>query len=71
MSENEIEEIQMYCCLPFSYAVKYGIINIDYDCNSVEIPIRSSLSDNENKELNHVLNEIFFILCIVPGVVSI
>jgi hypothetical protein len=51
MSESVIEEIQMYCCLPFSYAVKYGLIVIDYERNSVEIPIRSSLSDNENKQL--------------------
>lgn len=51
MSESEIEEIQMYCCLPFSYAVKYGLITVDYERNSVEIPIRSSLSDNENKQL--------------------
>jgi hypothetical protein len=51
MSENVNEEILMYCCLPFSYAVKYGLITIDYDHNSVEIPIRSSLSDNENKQL--------------------
>jgi hypothetical protein len=50
-SESESEEFQMYCCLPFSYAVKYGLITIDYDRNSVEIPIRSSLSDNENKQL--------------------
>ena len=51
MSESETEEIQIYCCLHFSYAVKYGFITIDYDRNSVEIPIRSSLSDNENKQL--------------------
>jgi hypothetical protein len=53
-SEIASEEIPMYCCLPFSYAVKYGFITIDYDRNSVEIPItvRSSLlSDNENKQL--------------------
>ena len=49
------EEFQMYCCLPFSYAVKYGIITIDYDRNTVEIPIKSSLSDNENKELRDKL----------------
>lgn len=45
------EEFQMFCCLPFSYAVKYGIINIDYKRNSVEILLRTSLSDNERKEI--------------------
>lgn len=40
----------MYCCLPFSYAVKYGLVTIDYERNSVEIPLRSSLSDDENKD---------------------
>jgi hypothetical protein len=49
MSENE--EIQMYCCLPFSYAVKYGFITIDYKHNSIEILLRTSLSDNERKEI--------------------
>jgi hypothetical protein len=57
MSINENEEIPMYCCLPFSYAVKYGFITIDYERNSVEIPIRSSLSDNENKQLNEKLHK--------------
>jgi hypothetical protein len=31
----------MYCCLTFSYAVKYGFITIDYERNSVEIPLRN------------------------------
>ena len=55
MSESESEEFQMYCCLSFSYAVKYGIITIDYDRSAVEIPIRSSLSENEDKELRDKL----------------
>jgi hypothetical protein len=51
------EEIQMYCCLPFSYAVKYGFISIDYERNSVDIPIRSpsSLSDIERKQITDKL----------------
>jgi hypothetical protein len=58
MSESEIEEeIPMYRCLPFSYAVKYGFIVIDYERNSVEIPIRSPLSDNENKQLMDKLHK--------------
>lgn len=57
MSESEIEEIQMYCCLTFSYAVKYGFITIDYERNSIEIPIRSSLSDIENKQLVEKLHK--------------
>ena len=55
MSENVNEEIPMYCCLPFSYAVKYGLIKIDYYRSTIEIPIKSSLSDNENKELTDKL----------------
>jgi hypothetical protein len=55
--KSESEEFQMYCCLPFSYAVKYGLITIDYDRNWIEIPIRSSLSDNENKELKDRLQK--------------
>jgi hypothetical protein len=51
MSINENEEIEMYCCLPFSHAVKYGLIKIDYERNSEDIPIRSTLSNNENKQL--------------------
>ena len=39
ISENE--ELPMYCCLTFSYAVKYGFITIDYERNSVEIPLRN------------------------------
>jgi hypothetical protein len=79
-SNCETEEIPMYCCLPFSYTVKYGLITIDYDRILIEIPIRSSLSDNENKELKdklqkeHISSYIerdFFILFTVPGVVSI
>jgi hypothetical protein len=50
MSQSEIEEIPMYCCLTFSYAVKYGFITIDYERNSVEIPLRN-LSDNKKQEI--------------------
>jgi hypothetical protein len=48
--EKEEEEIQMYCCLTFSYAVKYGFITIDYEHNSVEIPLRI-LTDNKKQEI--------------------
>lgn len=44
------EEIQMYCCLTFSYAVKYGFIIIDYERNSVEIPLRN-LTDDKKLEI--------------------
>lgn len=51
MSENEIEEIQMYCCLPFSYAVKYGLITINTERIEVEISLKSSLSEDEKKKI--------------------
>jgi hypothetical protein len=38
---GENEELPMYYCLTFSYAVKYGFITIDYERNSVEIPLRN------------------------------
>ena len=38
------------CCLPFSYAVKYGFITIDYERNSVEIPLRN-LTENKKQEI--------------------
>jgi hypothetical protein len=41
------EEIPMYCCLTFSYAVKYGFITIDYDHNSIEIPLRNLTDDKK------------------------
>jgi hypothetical protein len=44
---QEEEEIPMYCCLPFSYVVHYGIIKIDYDRNEVSISLKSSLSEGE------------------------
>jgi hypothetical protein len=44
------EEIPMYCCLTFSYAVKYGFITIDYERNSVEIPLRN-LTENKKQEI--------------------
>jgi hypothetical protein len=44
------EEIQMYRCLTFSYAVKYGFITIDYERNSVEIPLRN-LTDDKTLEI--------------------
>jgi hypothetical protein len=36
MSIGENEEIEMYCCLPFSYAVKYGLIKINTERIEVE-----------------------------------
>ena len=50
-SENEMEEIQMYCCLPFSYAVKYGLIKINTERVEVEISLKSSLSESEKEEI--------------------
>lgn len=60
MSESEIkgEEIPMYCCLHFSYAVKYGLITIDYEHNSIETPLKSSLSESQKKEIwDKLVNE--------------
>jgi hypothetical protein len=48
------EEIPMYCCLPFSYAVNYGSIAIDTEWSQVE---QSSLSDSEKKEIRDKLYE--------------
>ena len=45
------EEIPMYCCLAFSYAVHYGFITIDTERIIVEIRPQSLLSDSEKKEL--------------------
>jgi hypothetical protein len=45
------EEIQMYCCLPFSYAVKYGFITINTERIEVEITLKSSLSESEKEEI--------------------
>jgi hypothetical protein len=45
------EEIPMYCCLTFSYAVKYGFITIDYERNLVEIPLRN-LTDDKKQEIS-------------------
>jgi hypothetical protein len=50
MSIGENEEPPMYCCLTFSYAVKYGFITIDYKRNSVEIPLRN-LTDDKRQEI--------------------
>jgi hypothetical protein len=46
------EEIPMYCCLTFSYAVNYGSIAIDTEWSQVE---QSSLSDSEKKEIRDKL----------------
>jgi|SRR5918996_2274274 hypothetical protein len=51
MSEAEAEELPMYCCLFFSYAIKYGLIKIDYERNAIEIPLKSSLPEGEKKEI--------------------
>jgi hypothetical protein len=56
-SESENEEIQMYCCLPFAYPVKYGFITLDYDRNSVEISFKSSLSESEKEIWDKLYNE--------------
>lgn len=49
------EEIPMYCCLPFSYAVKYDFIKIDIHSIEGEIPLKSSLTDGEKKEVSDKL----------------
>ena len=54
MGEGKDEEIPMYCCLTFFYAVKYGFITIDYERNSVEIPLRN-LTDDKNKKQEIIL----------------
>ena len=51
MSGSEIGEIQMYCCLPFSYAIKYGLIIINTERIEVEISLKSSLSESEKEEI--------------------
>jgi hypothetical protein len=56
-SESETEEIQMYCCLQFSYAVHYGFIKIDTHRIEVEISIRSSLTDGKRKEVMDELSK--------------
>ena len=48
---NEIEEIQMYCSLPFSYSVKFGLIKIDIERTEVEISLKSSLSESEKEKV--------------------
>jgi len=45
------EEIPMYCCLTFSYAVYYGFITIDTERIEVEISLKSALSENEKEEI--------------------
>jgi hypothetical protein len=50
MSTSE-EEIQMYCCLPFSYVVKFGIIIIDTERISVELSLKSILSEPEKENI--------------------
>jgi hypothetical protein len=57
LSEEEKEEIPMYCCLAFSYAVHYGFITIDTEWIQVEIRLRSALSDSKKKEIIDKLYE--------------
>jgi hypothetical protein len=51
MSESESEEIPMYCCLTFSYAVKYDFIKIDTHRVEVGIFLRSSLTNSDENEV--------------------
>lgn len=44
------EEIPMYCCLFFSYAVYYKFITIDRKRILVEIKLKSPLSDDDAKK---------------------
>ena len=46
---SEDQEIPMYCCLPFSYAVYYGMIKISYERNEVAVSLKSSLSEGQKK----------------------
>jgi hypothetical protein len=45
------EEIQTYCCLPFSYAVHFGLITIDTESIVVEIRLHSTFTDSRKKEI--------------------
>jgi hypothetical protein len=52
MSKSEEEtgpenEIPMYCCLEFSFAVYYKFITIDMERNSIKIDLKSALSSSE------------------------
>jgi|SRR5918996_213671 hypothetical protein len=51
------EDIPMYCCLPFSYAIKYALIKVDYEHNAIEISLKSSLSEGEKRELSNRLSK--------------
>jgi hypothetical protein len=45
----------MYCCLPFSYAVKYRIIKIDLKCIEVRLSLKpdSNLSETEKEKISN------------------
>jgi hypothetical protein len=45
------EEIAMSCWLPFSSAAKYGLIKIDMEHTEVKTSLKSSLSEEEKKEI--------------------
>jgi hypothetical protein len=45
------EDLPMYCCLPLSYAVKYGIITINMERVEVKLSLKSTLSESEKKEI--------------------
>jgi hypothetical protein len=45
------KEIPMYCCLPFSYAVHYSLIKIDYERNDISMTMKSSLTEGEKEEI--------------------
>ena len=51
------EEIPMYCCLFFSYAVRYKFITTDRKRILVEIKLKSPLEDDANKEIRSRLWE--------------
>jgi hypothetical protein len=54
----------MYCCLPFSYAVKYGIVKVDTERIEVKLSLKPdpNLSETEKERIsdtlynNHIIN---------------
>jgi hypothetical protein len=51
------EEIPMYCCLFFSYAVHYKFITIDRKRILVEIKLKSPLEDDAKEQIRSGLWE--------------
>jgi hypothetical protein len=60
-SGQDAEEIPMYCCLEFSFAVYYKFITIDMDRNRIKIDLKSTLTLSE-PDKQGIINR----LCIEP-----